>query len=195
MTSQRQRPNAQHRCVPLPLTAQLKPTLSLSLPADPTWTTKPVPMEVMDLVQSVHSQYNLHVLVNAPNGQPLALPCDKVLAYANAQGRAMIQRALNCQFHVELVFVDKQDWIAWDPKDELGAYLDRLNQLAQVVDKMLVVLMPAEPAPNAIALRDLERSWEKHAVAQHPHTTWLDLRQSSWRGLQDVLGQERLGWS
>ena len=152
-------------------------------------------MEFMDLVKSVRSEYDLHVLVNAPNGQSLALPCDKVLVYSNAQGRAMTQRALKCQLHVELIFVDKQDWIAWDPKDELTAYMDRLNQLAMVVGKMLVVLMPADPAPNAIALRDLERSWEKHALSHHPQTYWLDLRQPSWPGLQGVLRQERLGWS
>ncbi|WFD26001.1 hypothetical protein MNAN1_000976 [Malassezia nana] len=178
-----------------PTPTQRKPTLSVSLPVDPTWKSKAIPIELHEMVRGTQADYDLHVLVHAPDGEPVALPCDKVLAYANAQGRAMMQRALQCQFHVELVFVDEQGWMAWDPQDNLQDYLARLDQLAQVVDKMLLVLMPAAPAPNAIALRDLEQSWKKHTISQHPQTQWLDLRSTSWRGLQEALAQERQGWN
>lgn len=109
----------------------------------------------------------------------------------------MLARALLPQCHVECVFTDANGKLAWDANEDMIAYLSQLDQLAQVVDKMVVVVIPCASATEStsrVMLADLQGAFEKHAVSQRRCVQWLNLSSpDAWddmkRLLDDLRGQ------
>lgn len=99
----------------------------------------------------------------------------------------MLARALVPQCHVECVFTDANGKLAWDTSDDIISYLSRLDQLAQVVDKMVVAVIPCAStnvSASPIMLADLQRAFEKHAVSQRTCVQWLNA--SPWDAWDDM---------
>ena len=167
----------------------VKPVLCISFAFDDAWSEqlKHAPEIIDNLLCSLESKFNVYVIVHAPDGVSPPLNSERILLYSKAQGRAMLARALLPQCHVECVFTEKHGKVAWDVNDDMTAYLARLNQLAQVVDKMVVVVIPcasAKVSSSPIMLADLQRAFKKHAISKQTCIQWLYT--SSWDAWDDV---------
>ena len=167
----------------------VKPVLCISFAYDDAWSEqlKHAPEMIDNLLHSLENKFTVYVIVHAPDGISPPLNSERLLLYSKAQGRAMLARALLPQCHVECVFTDKHEKVAWDVNDDMAAYLTRLNQLAQVVDKMVVVVIPcasAKVSSSPIMLADLQRAFKKHAISQRTCIQWLYT--SSWDAWDDV---------
>lgn len=167
----------------------VNPTLCISFACDDAWEEqlKNVPNTIDNILQALESKYKVHAIVYAPDGIAPPLNCERILLYSIAQGRAMLARALVPQCHVECVFTDANGKLAWDTSDDIISYLSRLDQLAQVVDKMVVAVIPCAStnvSASPIMLADLQRAFEKHAVSQRTCVQWLNA--SPWDAWDDM---------
>lgn len=127
------------------------------------------PDAIRTLISDTRNDYIVHAVVCAPEGAPPPLGTDRLLLYSKAQGRAMLARALTPQCHVECIFVDHAGNIAWDASDDVSAYLARLDQLAQVVDKLVLVIVPCAISHTSVPLADLERAFQQNSISKHAH--------------------------
>ena len=164
---------------------------------DPAWTQQLASMPAIhEMIQALTRDYLVHVLLDAPDGHaPSSVPSDRVLLYSTAAGRAMLARALQCQCHVEFVFVDAQGHAAWDTNDDIPAYLTRLDQLAQAVDALLVIVVRGPPAPHTVSWATLAQAWASHPVSQRATTQWIDLSMSAWSHVTERLQLQRQAWT
>lgn len=175
------------------------PTLSLSFPPNLAWSSQlgTSAEAVNAMLHTLRDSYGLHVMVYAPNGVAPPLSCERKLMYSTGAGRAMLARALQCQCHVELVFISPEGQAAWDGHDDVPTYLSRLDQLAQVVDVLMVIVVPvAQKAESTIPLATLSKAWSQHAVSKRASAQWTELPRSS--SLQDVVGpvlEQRASWT
>ena len=157
-----------------------------------SWASKSNSKEDSTTRTQLENKFTVYVIVHAPDGISPPLNSERLLLYSKAQGRAMLARALLPQCHVECVFTDKHEKVAWDVNDDMAAYLTRLNQLAQVVDKMVVVVIPcasAKVSSSPIMLADLQRAFKNHAISQRTCIQWLYT--SSWDDVKRLLDDLR----
>lgn len=147
------------------------PTLCISFAYDPVWTQalQNSPDAVRTMLRDMSNDYVVHAVVCAPDNAPPPLGTDRLLLYSKAQGRAMLARALTPQCHVECVFVDEAGNVAWDSSDDIPAYLARLEQLAQVVDKLVVAVIPCAASSTTVSFASLERAFQQHSLSKFAH--------------------------
>ncbi|KAI3628478.1 hypothetical protein CBS14141_000181 [Malassezia furfur] len=122
------------------------------------------------LLVQLASDFVVHALVHAPSGIKPALPgveALRVLPYSNAEGRAMLARALQCQCHVEVLSVDANGavYVSESGDADVSAYLLRLEQIARVVDVLVLAFVRAPDAPFTDS-DAVHRALHAHPVTQ-----------------------------
>lgn len=179
---------------PRPLTQN--PTLSLSFPVDAGWVDRHA-----DQIESVLAQmqllFTIHALVYAPAAPKPSLPgveSLRTLPYSNAEGRAMLARALQCQCHVELIVSNNAGYTCLSGANEadVAAYLMRLEQVARAVDALVVAFVPGDIAAQ-VRTDALRTAFAAHAVAQRPNMRVIEA--ADWADLAQALAVQRDAWS
>ncbi|PKI84572.1 hypothetical protein MVES1_001791 [Malassezia vespertilionis] len=181
--------------------ARRNPSLSVSFPMDAALvraleTDPALKASVELLFHTLAPLYTAYALFAAPTGHTLPLEnvdALHILPYSTAEGRAMLARALQCQAHLELVFVCLDgDIQLGDGPAELHAYLGRLEQLARAVDSLHVALVPG-PVPGAnMRASAFVQAWEAHAVSKQANTALL--RCATWDDLAAEMAAQRAAW-
>lgn len=194
--------------------------MSLSLPMDLsiidelTDTQSPLYEDFSEMLIKLAPRYQLHVLLESPAGQKPALPdvdAAHVLPFSTMQGRSMLARALQCQMHVELSFVSPLEKLALFDRRmasqaellaELGSYLDRLDQLAQVSDALAYVLLTDNTADTDVeraplALQEFLNAWNAHAISKRQNVTLINQHSApyGWDKAISQLLEQRRAWS
>ncbi|WFC95211.1 hypothetical protein MBRA1_001858 [Malassezia brasiliensis] len=152
--------------------AKKNPALSVSLPLAMDAEAACAQGAETLFVQLAHD-FVVHALVHAPSGIKPALPgvdALRVLPYSNAEGRAMLARALQCQCHLEVLSVDASGTVhvSAGGDADVPAYLLRLEQIARAVDMLVLAFVRAPDAPFSDA-DAVHTALSAHSVAQRPN--------------------------
>ena len=172
------------------------PTLSVSLPL--AMDAEAACAQGADaLLVQLADDFVVHALVHAPSGLKPALPgvdALRVLPYSNAEGRAMLARALQCQCHVEVLSVDASGavYVSEGGDADVPAYLLRLEQIARAVDVLVVAFVRAPDAPFSDA-DVVHRALYAHAVAQRPNVRVVEC--AGWADVAQAMAVQRDAWN
>lgn len=176
------------------------PSLSLSFPPDAALAAALDTVDLRGLLTALSAAYDVHVLVDDPRCTAPSLDTARILAYSQPVGRAMLARALQCQYHVELVLVNADGGVALDdpgvsdPLAALAEYLARLEQLARAVDVLHVVMVHSAPRTHVtVNVATLRNALSTHTLAQQSNVKVAEAR--NWHDLQRHLEQHRSTWT